>query len=747
MDHIDPGQAPQETFLAQAEVAIVRLERAIREDRPASVAACAAHLHSASLDAGAALMAPIAAELEQRAQGNDLRVAAHLLAALERALVQTRAELDGALPQLLTTAPSPAAVEPLRAAELDRSSQHDRPMGRTGGAGNDGGPTPFGSWRPAPRWSSWIPLSALLAICVVIARLLSPADLSGLVTCAAAGVLVLAAVRLAATILADRRMVATMRATLESLRGSELQLALLFDHSPEPMWVYDRDSLRILAVSNAALAAYGYSREEFLAMKITDLRAPDAVPTLFDFLDTARGREHLGFCAADPWRHVRRDGTVIDVEVSSDDLLYEGRECRIVVSQDVTERNRATAQVAQARDQAVEASNLKSAFLATMSHEMRTPMQGVIGMNEMLLGTPLSDEQRSYADQIARSSEQMLAIVEDVLDIAALESGPSPLAVAPFDLRAALTQACAPAGVDAAAKDLHFGVVIGAEVPRLVRGDCQKLRRAVSKLVSNAVKFSDDGTVIVRVGAERAAGGWRVRVAVSDTGVGIESKSLESVFEPFAQADRSTTRQYGGVGLGLAIARELVELMGGTLCAESEPRRGSTFWFELEMPAADPRSPLDRPTMRRPRPIRRSRTPVVLLAEDSHINQIAAVRALRRYDCHVDVVADGAAALQALALKDYDAVLMDCEMPRLNGYEATARLRRGEYGRHTPVIAMTALERGEDETRCLTAGMDAAISKPMRPDALRETLGRWIPGLAEARADLEEPTRLQSLAG
>jgi PAS domain S-box-containing protein len=746
MDSIEPGQ-PYEVFLAQADLAIVRLEHAIREGRPASVAACAAHLAGASRAVGAGLVAPIAAELEQRAQRNDLRVAAHLLAALERALVQTRAELDGTV-ELLATAPSLPVATSLRAPVREPAGpERDRPVPWPGAPGADGGPPSAGPWHPAPRWSAWIPLAALLAICIVIARLLSPADLSGLVTCAAAGVLVLALVRLSATLLDDRRMFATMRATLESLRGSELQLALLFEHSPQPMWVYDRGSLRILAVSNAAVACYGYSREEFLAMRVTDLRAPEEVPSLFDFLDSAQGPEHLGFCAADPWRHLRRDGTVIEVEVCSDDLLFEGRECRIVVTQDVTARNRASGELALARDQAVEASNLKSAFLATMSHEMRTPMQGVIGMNEMLLGTALSGEQRSYADQIARSSDQMLAIVEDVLDIAALESGPHELAVAPFDLQAAVTRACAPASVDAAAKGLRFDLVIEPEVPRLVRGDCPTLRRAVSKLVSNAVKFSDDGLVVVRLGAEHAVGAWRVRIAVSDTGVGIEPGSLERVFEPFAQADRSTTRQYGGVGLGLAIARELVELMGGTLCAESEPHRGSTFWFELELPVTDPDSPPDRPPARRPHPARRGRTPVVLVAEDSHINQIAAVRALRRYHCLVDVVADGDAALQALALKHYDAVLMDCEMPRLNGYEATARLRRGEHGRHTPVIAMTALERSGDEARCQMAGMDASISKPMRPDALRETLGRWIPGITEVARDPDLSSQLRSLAG
>ena len=737
MDALESSQDTCEPYFTDAEQALDQIQRAIRAERSAGVAAGAERLLSASLASGASLVVPIAAELAQRADADDLNVAAHLLGALERAVVQTRAALPAGADTVVPAArPRTAAAgclaERVRGPERAPSQPPTRepPTGAGGLGGYSGRPLP--RRQAAARWSAWIPLACVLAICVLIARVLSPSNLSGLVTDAAAAVLLLAAVRLAFSLVADRRTVAAMRSTLCEIAASELQMELLFEHNPQPMWVYDRATLEILAVSNAAIASYGYSREQFLAMSATDLRAPEDVPTLLDFLQTADGRQRLGFSAADPWRQMRKDGSVIEVEITSDDLIFQGRECRIVLSEDVTDRNRAEAELASARDEAVEASNLKSAFLATMSHEMRTPMQGVIGMNEMLLATNLSREQRGYAEQVARSGAQMLAIVEDVLDISSLEAGAHELTIAPFDLRDTLARACTPAHGEALAKGLEFELAIGAEVPRIVVGDSETLRRAVAKLVSNAVKFSEAGLVAVRVGASGSLLGQegRIRIAVSDAGIGIDAPTLDRVFEPFVQADRSTTRRYGGIGLGLAIARELVELMGGVICAESEPGRGSTFWFELDLSAADPDAP-GPPARRRPCARRAGHPPLVLVADDSHINQIAAVCALRRCGCRADVVGDGAEALQALALKHYDAVLMDCSMPGVDGYQATALLRQREHGAHTPVIAMTTRSAGGDDARCAGAGMDGSIAKPMRPETLRETLERWIPAFAE----------------
>jgi PAS domain S-box-containing protein len=523
----------------------------------------------------------------------------------------------------------------------------------------------------------------------------------------------------------------------ERLRSSEDRYRVLFERNPQPMLAYDRDTLEIVAVSDALVAGYGYSREECTAMTIKDLIPPQDVASLVAFLkgnpQGSRLAETAGLVDY-PRRHRRKDGTTIEVEVASENVNLEGRACRIAFYHDVTERNRAAAELEIARDQAVEASNMKSAFLANMSHEIRTPMNGVIGMNELLLEMDLNDEQRECAKQVARSGTQMLALINDILDISKIETGHFELDVADFELDEMIKQTCSAAGALARAKGLRLELQIGDEVPRRVRGDGRRLGQVLLNLVTNAVKFTSVGVVAVRVSARPQPHTTLVRVEVADSGIGIDPASLPRMFEPFTQADVSTTRKYGGTGLGLAIARELVELMGGSIDARSEPGHGSTFWFEVELaaPLAAEEAQPAVVTTSLAGESSWSNPPLVLIAEDSQINQIVATRAVERCGCATDVVNDGQEALQALAARHYAAVLIDCQMPNMDGYEATAELRRREGdARHTPVIAMTAHAMDGDRQRCLDAGMDDYITKPMRHADVAEMLRRWIPSDAE----------------
>jgi PAS domain S-box-containing protein len=381
----------------------------------------------------------------------------------------------------------------------------------------------------------------------------------------------------------------------EQLRASERQYRLVFEHNPQPSFVYDRETLRIVVASNAAVATYGYSREELLHMTIRDLSPPEDHEEFDRYAASAPVGMARGLIRR-AWRHRHRDGSIVDVEVTSDDVVLDGRPCRIAVCEDVTVRNRVIADLAVARDQAVEASRFKSAFLANMSHEIRTPMNGVLGMNELLLDTDLDEEQRAYAEQVARSGEQMMAIINDILDLSKIEAGQLELEVADFDLEATIEQACALAGVGARAKGLALELRIDPALRPTARGDSRRLHQVLVNLVANAVKFTAEGSITVTVGErERTAEGSTVRVEVADTGIGIDPRVLDRMFEPFTQADTSTTRHYGGTGLGLAIARELVERMGGTIGAASEPGNGSRFWFELPLAAArgeaDPAAP------------------------------------------------------------------------------------------------------------------------------------------------------------
>jgi PAS domain S-box-containing protein len=375
----------------------------------------------------------------------------------------------------------------------------------------------------------------------------------------------------------------------DELLASEQQFRLLFERNPLPMIVYERESLQIVSVNTAVVEAYGYPRAELLSMTVTELHPQNEVDALLAHMAEHPGGskpEAMGGASGVCWHHRHRDGTVIDVETTGANLVLHGVQCRIVLCQNVTDRRQAAAALENAHDQAVEASNLKSAFLANMSHEIRTPMNGVIGMTELLLGTELGREQRGYALQIASSSDELMMLIEDVLDISRLGAGQLELDCVDFDLYEIVEEACSVADQEAQSKGVNLELDIDEAVPRLVNGDPRRVRQVLANLTSNAVKFTAEGVVKVRLmGAGTRAADRRIRCEVSDTGLGVDPEVLQRMFEPFTQADVSTTRRHGGTGLGLAIASNLIELMGGTIGADSKLGSGSTFWFELALGA------------------------------------------------------------------------------------------------------------------------------------------------------------------
>jgi PAS domain S-box-containing protein len=513
------------------------------------------------------------------------------------------------------------------------------------------------------------------------------------------------------------------------LKESQERYKLLFDNSPLPKWIFDIESLRFMDVNQVAIQHYGYSREEFQQMRLTDILCEQTDSSIADPVQDPPEKDqnelfrHI--------RHRRRDGSIIHVEVSTHDLILGDRLCRLAAVIDVTEKIQIEEKQKElfrnleiAKDEAIRANELKSAFLANMSHEIRTPLGAMIGFADLLRDPTISDDERNtFIDIMTRNGHQLSHLIDDILDLSKVESGHLTVEKIETDLYQVAGEVVSLLSVKAKEKGLSLQLQMDSSVPSSFVTDPLRLRQILLNIIGNAIKFTSSGEVTVTAHSPRKD---EICIEVTDTGVGIPEKDITKLFQVFHQADESVTRKYGGTGLGLALSKALAQALGGdVILKQSHVLKGSTFQVFIRSAAVAqaPQFPVSTNDGITLTDLEGLQNVKILIVEDAPDNQALIRKVLSNAGIVLEFASNGMEGVEKALSNQYDLILMDIQMPIMDGYTATQKLR--DSGFRKPIIALTAHAMNEARIKCLNVGCTDYLTKPLEAARLLATVQRY----------------------